>query len=738
MQLLLLWLEVLIFHSECSRVLHSQEKGRPEVMIPLKITDSDSSKKSSEWVSYSMKLDGLREVVHIKVIKHLLARNMPVFTYTDQGTLHQEHPFIQSNCYYYGYVEADPFSHVSLDTCFGGFQGILQKSNTVYKIEPKLNSTTFEHLVYKLVSEKKEFPARRFGLTDEESQWEFKIKSNDQLITSEQSQTMGWWTHKRYFKLASVVGHLLYRDYQSNITLTISLVMSLLSKVSRNYMQFDLTVILMGIEIWTDKLHILYSSNQAEIIHSFELWKKRNFNQLILHNVAVLIYRAENQKYEGYAYPGTACRSFWNSAILCVKKDNTIDYTAFILTRVIATTLDINIDTENCACGLLGDWCIMNDGNIFSIIFSNCSYSDYYKAYLNCLSIPPPREEIAVLKACGNGKVEEGEDCDCGTISSCANDTCCETNCKMAPEAVCAFGLCCRKCNFLPAGTLCRKEENECDLPEWCNGTYHECPEDVYVQGGLSCKGGGFCYGKRCNNREEQCRGIFGNQAKSASLTCYIDVNSKGDRFGNCGFNTTFYKPCPLKDSLCGRIQCENIETIPFLQNHLTFISTNINGLHCWGVDYHYGAYTPDVGEVVEGTECGENHICVERHCVHISYFTTHCDPMKCNMHGICNNRHHCHCNPAWGPPYCYEMGVGGSIDSGPPPASYFPEAQNSTLFEVLPTDFYLLLQLRFMNGALWGALDLGLLPRHPQPEGLWELQQRARASGGRGVRPAS
>lgn len=27
----------------------------------------------------------------------------------------------------------------------------------------------------------------------------------------------------------------------------------------------------------------------------------------------------------------------------------------------------------------------------------------------------------------------------------------------------------------------------------------------------------------------EQCRGIFGNQAKSANLTCYIEVESGGD-----------------------------------------------------------------------------------------------------------------------------------------------------------------------------------------------------------------
>lgn len=26
------------------------------------------------------------------------------------------------------------------------------------------------------------------------------------------------------------------------------------------------------------------------------------------------------------------------------------------------------------------------------------------------------------------------------------------------------------------SGTVCRKVENECDLPEWCNGTSYQCP----------------------------------------------------------------------------------------------------------------------------------------------------------------------------------------------------------------------------------------------------------------------
>lgn len=33
-------------------------------------------------------------------------------------------------------------------------------------------------------------------------------------------------------------------------------------------------------------------------------------------------------------------------------------------------------------------------------------------------------------------------------------------------------------------------------------------------------------------------------EAKAAPRDCFIDVNSKGDRFGNCGFSGNEYKKC--------------------------------------------------------------------------------------------------------------------------------------------------------------------------------------------------
>ncbi|CAO2612154.1 Disintegrin and metalloproteinase domain-containing protein 29 [Lemmus lemmus] len=242
------------------------------------------------------------------------------------------------------------------------------------------------------------------------------------------------------------------------------------------------------------------------------------------------------------------------------------------------------------------------------------------------------------------------------------------TNCTLSLGSSCAFGLCCKNCQFLPSGEVCRKEANICDLPEWCNGTSHKCPDDVYVEDGIPCNVSAYCYEKQCNDRNEYCRKIFGQHAKAANTNCYKEVHSKGDRFGHCGLQGRGYIKCENDDALCGRLQCDNVSEIPKMKPHSTVHFAAVKGLPCWGTDYHFGTLLDDIGDVKDGTECGQDHICIRRHCVHISVLDSNCSPTFCHKRGICNNKHHCHCNYLWDPPNCVIKGYGGSVDSGPPP----------------------------------------------------------------------
>ncbi|KAL3313920.1 hypothetical protein Ciccas_007472 [Cichlidogyrus casuarinus] len=130
-------------------------------------------------------------------------------------------------------------------------------------------------------------------------------------------------------------------------------------------------------------------------------------------------------------------------------------------------------------------------------------------------------------KLCGNGQLDPGEECDCGTRTSCPPEqaACCDVDyCRLRPGAECAMGACCEitrlpgqtpgprgemlpnaQCLLRKSGSVCREPAGDCDLPEFCNGKSEWCPADVYKVDGTSCYtqpdhdgfGGGYSSVKR-------------------------------------------------------------------------------------------------------------------------------------------------------------------------------------------------------------------------------------------------
>ncbi|XP_037685034.1 disintegrin and metalloproteinase domain-containing protein 29-like, partial [Choloepus didactylus] len=665
--LLLHWLGVFLSFSGHTQAEHSQYHSPPEVVIPLKVTGRGRGTKAPGWFSYSLHFEGKRHIVHMKVKKLLLARHLPVFTYTDQGALLEDQPFVQNDCYYHGYVEGDPESLVALSTCFGGFRGMLQINDIIYEIQPMMFSATFEHLVYKMDNEETQFPNMRFGFMQEEivHKLEFQEISNSML---KQSSYEGWWIHEWFLELAVVVDHTLYLHFEQNVSKVQEDVYNVVNVVDSIYDVLGVNVQLFGIEIWTDANFIVVD-NVKSVLVEFCNWKIKNFSHRVQHDAVQLFINKALKGLPGIAFLGGICKTLYNCAIITFR-DKTWNNFANSVAHELGHVLGMPHDDQTCVCGQKPS-CVMNSRNAGSMTFSNCSYASFWKTTVNegrCLRYTPESEEIFILKRCGNGAVEEEEECDCGPLKNCDKDPCCLPNCRLSSGSLCAFGLCCKNCQFLPSGEVCREQVNECDLPEWCNGTSHKCPDDVYVQNGNPCNDTAYCYEKRCNSRNEQCKEIFGKEAKSASKNCYQTINTQGDRFGNCGMNGSYYIKCNTSDILCGRVQCENVKLIPFLQEHSTVLQTNFNSFTCWSTDYHFGMTIPDIGDVRDGTECGPDVICIHRKCVSMSLLKSDCSPQTCNMRGICNNKHHCHCSDKWSPPYCLEKGDGGSVDSGPPP----------------------------------------------------------------------
>ena len=133
---------------------------------------------------------------------------------------------------------------------------------------------------------------------------------------------------------------------------------------------------------------------------------------------------------------------------------------------------------------------------------------------------------------CGNGVVEEGEDCDCGGTAGCGANPCCEpTTCKFKSGAVCDTGnsaCCTAECQFASNSTVCRGSTGQCDPEERCTGTSASCPSDTFLRNGQSCGTGLQCASGQCTSRDLQCRSLVNGSSgacsvdQSCALTCLI------------------------------------------------------------------------------------------------------------------------------------------------------------------------------------------------------------------------
>lgn len=648
-----------------------------EVTVPRKLTPR-SGQPDHQDVTYLLQIEGKDQILHLRQKRGFVPKHFPIFTYGKEDNLQVDYPFIKDNCFYQGFVQGKS-SLIAISTCSGKLRGLLQVENKTYAIEPVQTSPSFQHVVYRLEEEEGAIHMR-CGLTEEEQSRQKAMIQNTEHIDTKIAPGKHWWTHKRYAKLVVVVEYERYKQFGKNETLTAMEILNIVNMADSLYEPLGVHVTLVGLEIWSQKNLIPISNNIDSLLQTFNLWRKYALAKRLEHVVAHLFVYKYFGSTLGVAYIGTACEPEWASGVESFTT-SILSLMANTLAHELGHNLGMSHDSKYCTCDQR--YCIMAPTQKHTDKFSNCSYDSYFNlrntGALDCLLISAEPDKVYTLKYCGNRVVEEGEQCDCGSKTNCEGDPCCQSNCMLRSGASCAFGKCCANCRFLPTGTICRENTSICDLPEYCSGTSERCPENVYVQNGAPCKNGAYCYNGNCFTHSEQCKTIFGKEAKVAPESCFRELNVRGDRFGNCGINGDKYDKCKANNTLCGRIQCENIDKLPSLEEHSTVIQTPSGKRFCWSTDYHFGMDTVDIGSVRDGTPCGPKMICIGRECAQVSLLNYDCNVTKCHNRGICNTYKHCHCDYGWAPPDCLSKGTGGSLDSGTPPQRIIPPPQHSS-----------------------------------------------------------
>ncbi|KZO99804.1 hypothetical protein CALVIDRAFT_359970 [Calocera viscosa TUFC12733] len=174
--------------------------------------------------------------------------------------------------------------------------------------------------------------------------------------------------------------------------------------------------------------------------------------------------------------------------------------------------------------------------------FSQCSVGNICSLMANenttCLVTPSANVHTISLQQCGNGIVEEGEECDPGLDGS---STCCDPQtCKFQPGAVCdpSNSACCTStCGFSPSTQVCRPAVNaQCDIAESCTGSSGDCPADVTTPDGTSCGLSGMaCASGQCTSITAQCQSVGASLnlttacpqvQNSCSVSCQDPTNS--------------------------------------------------------------------------------------------------------------------------------------------------------------------------------------------------------------------
>ncbi|KAJ8393869.1 hypothetical protein AAFF_G00055980 [Aldrovandia affinis] len=557
------------------------------------------------------------------------------------------------HCYYHGQVRGTEDSRVALSTC-NGLHGMIDDGHYVYLIEPlrpthSVDTGARPHTLHRTPSQ--QWTETQAHLEEEEILSELGDMS---WLRRRKKRAMprNVFEEMKYLEIMIVSDHSMYKRHKT-MQHTKNFAKSVVNLVDAVFKdQLYTRVVLVAVEIWTDKNRIPVSVKPLEVLRDFA---NRQPHQRGIRNVMFRYHRSS------VAYFGGVCSV--NRGVGVNEYGSTWTMASF-LSQSLAQNLGIQWDPsprrKECTCIDSWEGCIMEDSGVqHPRKFSRCSISDYKEFLLkgggSCLFNRPSK--LFEATECGNGYVEVGEECDCGAKVECYKECC--KKCSLSNGAHCSDGPCCNNtCLFLPRGYSCRDPVNDCDISEACSGDSGQCPPNLHKQDGYSCRfNQGRCYSGECKTREHQCKYVWGSKAGGSDKFCYERLNTEGTEKGNCGKDGEKWIQCSKHDVFCGYLLCTNIGRGPrigLMKGDITPTSFNHQGrlVDCSGGHVLLDDET-DLGYVEDGTPCGPSMMCLDRKCLPIHSLNISACPsgpngQVCSTHGVCNNEATCTCDTTW------------------------------------------------------------------------------------------
>ncbi|KAL0979178.1 hypothetical protein UPYG_G00181780 [Umbra pygmaea] len=645
---LLLWIFILTA-SHILSVTHSLEGLQDyEVVRPIRLharQKRDTELLRPETMNYAMTVGGKDIEMHLEKNRQLFTKDYIETYYTEDGRRVTSRPQDVDNCYYQGSIVNDSKSAVSISTC-NGLSGYFRTAAQRYLIEPLSGGDEGDHAV--MTYDNQSSTPMVCGVTN--TSW----NEDYPPITSRSRSRAGGPSllqQQKYIELVIVADN---REFKKKGTLVDlrKRIFEVVNFVNMVYKPYNTFIALIGLEVWSDSDKISVTTPAGSTLDEFNKWRNNNLVKSIPNDNAFLISGIDfDGATVGLAFIGTLCSSY-SSGVVQDHNPNAIAVGA-TLAHELGHNLGMNHD-DSSACTCSGKSCIMAASLSWDIpkTFSSCS-TDNYNQFLNnrnseCLLNKPDYLKLETPPVCGNGFVEAGEKCDCGTLEECTNPCCNATTCTFSMGSECAAGACCEDCKILPTSRECRMKRDVCDLAEYCTGKLAECPEDVFAVNGLPCEDEtGYCYNGQCPKHQKQCVKMYGPNAEKASESCY-DQNKRGVYYGYCTWpSPNIYQPCQSQDVQCGKLFCINGNSDPNYGRMVKFSN-------CMATFYDNAAN--DLGQVDTGTKCNNGKVCSKNQCVDFETAygseVTNCSS-RCKGHAVCNHRMECQCEPGWLHPEC-------------------------------------------------------------------------------------
>uniref|UniRef100_A0A4W4H401 ADAM metallopeptidase domain 19b n=1 Tax=Electrophorus electricus TaxID=8005 RepID=A0A4W4H401_ELEEL len=544
-------------------------------------------------------------------LRELLAPGYQEIWYTLIGCF-QEH------CYYHGAVRGIEDSSVVLSTC-AGLRGMIAMNHSVtYMIEPLANHMVSQgHAVFRAES-LKITPGTCGHPHDSAS---CPTACGTRAISVSVCVCVCERERERKKESQNFVKH--GRDLEK----TKRKLLEAANYVDKYYKALNIRVALIWLEIWNKQNKINVTDNPYSTLGAFLTWRRKQLLQLPNDNAQLVTGVSFQGTTIGLAPLKAMCSEYQSGGVNSDHSENAVGIAA-TMAHEMGHNFGMSHDSEGCCQASPEDGgCIMAaaTGHPFPRVFNPCNQAEL-KRYLNsgggkCLFNPPNTKAMYGGQRCGNGYLEEGEECDCGEVEECSSPCCNAHNCTLKAAAECAHGVCCQDCKLKRPGVLCRPSSGSCDLPEYCDGKSESCPANFYLVDGSSCaQGTAYCYTGMCLNLEQQCYSLWGKDAQLAPDLCFTKVNEAGDTYGNCGKDLMGkYRGCKKRDAKCGKIQCLSSASKPIETNAVAIDTTIREGqqeIHCRGTHVYRPDQeeesqgdTLDPGLVMTGTKCGNNAV---------------------------------------------------------------------------------------------------------------------------------